>query len=143
MHIGSYSYTLILLFLLTNSLGRMWIVETPSPASSAPPTPTIPAAVPATTSSTAAVHPHPGTCSPPGNLGLLRMGGRLTGVVSLTDILHLIARSAGLAPDDPNEARRQRRRSSSSSMRASFDQGRGSIDLRELREHRGSIEIRR
>ncbi|KAA8906528.1 hypothetical protein FN846DRAFT_778260 [Sphaerosporella brunnea] len=122
---------------------RMWIVETSSPASSAPPTPTISPAVPA--SSTLPPH-HPSAFSPPGNTGLLpgmRMGGRLTGVVSLTDILHLIARSAGLAPEDPNEARRQRRRSSSSSMRASFDQGRSSIDLRELREHRGSIEIRR
>lgn len=129
------------------------MVETPSPASSAPPTPTLPPAV-AVPSPVAPLPIHapvfPGpTFSPPGAsvLGSIpgtRMSGRLTGVVSLTDILHLIARSAGLAPEDPGEARRQRRRSSSSSMRASFDQGRGSLDLRELREHRGgSIEIRR
>ncbi|KAF8250161.1 hypothetical protein K440DRAFT_542031 [Wilcoxina mikolae CBS 423.85] len=127
---------------------RMWIVETPSPASTAPPTPTLPHAVPPPPISHSPVF-SVSAFSPPGASSLgsipgISMSGRLTGVVSLTDILHLIAKSAGLAPEDPSEARRQRRRSSSSSMRASFDQGRGSLDLRELREHRGgSFEIRR
>jgi hypothetical protein len=122
----------------------------PSPASSAPPTPTIPPAVVILP----LISPIPGpvahaqTFPPPGATTLsgipgARLSGRLTGVVSLTDILNVIARSAGLAPVDPSEARRHRRRSSSSSMRASFDQSRSSIDLRELREQRGSFEIRR
>jgi len=134
-------------YLVNHVTCRMWVVETPSPASTAPPTPTLPHAA-----SPPPISHSPGfsgsTFSPPGTSSLsgipgIRMSGRLTGVVSLTDILHLFAKSAGLAPEDPSEARRQRRRSSSSSMRASFDQGRGSLDLRELREQRGSFEIRR
>jgi hypothetical protein len=34
------------------------------------------------------------------------MSGRLSGVVSLTDILNLFARASGLQPSDPEEARR-------------------------------------
>lgn len=49
------------------------------------------------------------------------MSGRLTGVVSLTDILNLFAKASGLSPHDPNETRRQRRRSSSASFRRSMD----------------------
>jgi CBS domain-containing protein len=41
-------------------------------------------------------------------------GGKLIGVVSLTDILNLLARNAGSTPD-PSFARRERRRSSASS----------------------------
>lgn len=127
---------------------RMWIVDQPSPATSAPPTPTFTPAMiippPTTTQASPTPAPYPpvtgsGSSFIPGG----RLSGILSGVVSLTDILHLFARSVGLAPNDPSEARRQRRRSSSSSMRTSFDQSRGSLDLRELREHRGSIEIRR
>lgn len=44
-------------------------------------------------------------------------GGPLIGVVSLTDILHLLARHAGKGDGDPTDARRERRRSSSSSVR--------------------------
>jgi CBS domain-containing protein len=45
--------------------------------------------------------------------------GKLIGVVSLTDILGLIARKHGKFYVDPNQARKQRRRSSSSSTRSS------------------------
>lgn len=130
----------------------MWVVDCPSPASSAPPTPTIPYAVAIPPPSLASPNPpSPFLLSGPltvgtGSMPGAHLSGRLVGVVSLTDILNLFARSAGLTPVDPNEARRQRRRSSSSSMRASFDQSsRSSIDLRELRESasRSSFEIRR
>lgn len=121
----------------------MWIVDAPSPASSAPPTPKLAPdlSLPLAASPPSYTPPIPGLpSSVPGGT----LGGRLSGVVSLTDILNLFARNAGLSPVDPNETRRQRRRSSSTSMtRASIDGGRGSIDLRELREHRGSFEIRR
>lgn len=55
--------------------------------------------------------------------------GKLIGVVSLTDILGLIARKHGKFHVDPTQARKQRRRSSSSSTRssASLDQFRRSI----------------
>lgn len=60
------------------------------------------------------------------------LSGRLTGVISLTDILNLFARSSGLSPMDPGEQRARRRRSSSSSIRPSLDGGsvRGSLDFR-------------
>lgn len=56
------------------------------------------------------------------------VSGRLTGVVSLTDILNLIAKSSGLHPADPDAQRARRRRSSSSSVRPSLDSARQSID---------------
>ncbi len=57
------------------------------------------------------------------------MSGRLSGVVSLTDILNLFARASGLHPTDPDEARRNRRGSSSSSRSAAGVSGlRGSED---------------
>ncbi|PKS10876.1 hypothetical protein jhhlp_002633 [Lomentospora prolificans] len=58
------------------------------------------------------------------------LSGRLSGVVSLTDILNLFAKSTGLKPSDPSEQRARRRRSSSSSVRPSIDSSRPSIDLR-------------
>ena len=61
------------------------------------------------------------------------LSGRLTGVISLTDILNLFAKSSGLNPTDPGEQRARRRRSSSlSSVRPSLDSGsvRGSLDFR-------------
>jgi CBS domain-containing protein len=60
------------------------------------------------------------------------LSGRLAGVISLTDILNLFARSSGLNPADPSEQRAMRRRSSSSSVRPSLDgdRGRGSLDFR-------------
>ena len=61
------------------------------------------------------------------------MSGRLSGVVSLTDILNLFARASGLQPSDPEEARRARRGSSASSRsgvsgRGVFTEQRGSLD---------------
>lgn len=58
------------------------------------------------------------------------VSGRLTGVVSLTDILNLFAKSSGLHPADPDAQRARRRRSSSSSVRPSLDSARQSIDSR-------------
>lgn len=61
------------------------------------------------------------------------LSGRLTGVISLTDILNLFARTSGLNPKDPGEQRDRRRRSSSSSIRPSLDgerSVRGSLDYR-------------
>lgn len=58
------------------------------------------------------------------------LSGRLTGVVSLTDILNLFARSSGLSPSDPSEQRARRRRSSSASVRPSLENGRPSSDVR-------------
>ncbi|KAI9822442.1 MAG: cell separation during budding [Pycnora praestabilis] len=125
--------------LVATKAHRMWVVDAPSPASSGPPTP---AAQPAV------LVPPPGlssSSSAPGNPSLslapspsvsasslpgARMSGRLSGVVSLTDILNLYARASGLHPNDPDETRKQRRRSSSSSMRVSLDSARSSsVDL--------------
>ena len=104
---------------------EMWLVESPSPAPPAPPTPTIP---PANISSfsVSPVSPSLSAAALPGS----RLSGRLTGVISLTDILNLFARSSGLSPVDPSEARKQRRRSSSSSHRMSLDIPRSSFELR-------------
>lgn len=49
------------------------------------------------------------------------VGGVLTGVVSLTDIIYLLAKRAGKDSLDPYSARRNRRRSSSSSVRPSVE----------------------
>ncbi|RPB25561.1 hypothetical protein L211DRAFT_783175 [Terfezia boudieri ATCC MYA-4762] len=107
--------------LVATKAHRMWLVESPSPASSAPPTPTI--------AHTMAMPPLASPLTPVPTLGS-KFIGRLIGVISLTDILNLFARSSGLSPVDPNEARKQRRRSSSSSIRMSFDIPRSSFELR-------------
>lgn len=52
-----------------------------------------------------------------------RMSGHLIGVVSLTDILILFARTGGMSVADPQELRLRRRRSSSGSVRRSVDFG--------------------
>ncbi|KAL2258828.1 hypothetical protein VTK26DRAFT_7695 [Humicola hyalothermophila] len=57
------------------------------------------------------------------------LSGRLTGVVSMTDVLNLFAKSSGLRPSDPSEQRARRRRSSSASVRPSLDSARQSIDF--------------
>lgn len=67
--------------------------------------------------------------------------GRLTGVVSLTDILNLFARASGLSPGDPELVRRRRRRSSSSSIRPSTDGVRPSAEF--MRAAIGGGEPRR
>ncbi|KAF2751856.1 hypothetical protein M011DRAFT_473160 [Sporormia fimetaria CBS 119925] len=120
---------------------RMWVVDTPSPASSGPPTPAVMAA-PSVLIPPSPVAPLPTANQPlatsPGQLGPVApapsisaaaapgasLSGRLSGVISLTDILNLFARASGLRPHDPDEARRARRRSSSSSMRRSMDSSR-------------------
>lgn len=70
------------------------------------------------------------------------LSGRLTGVVSLTDVLNLIARGGGLRASDPGEQRARRRRSSSSSVRPSLDGVLGTGGPGGVRE-RGSFEGRR
>ncbi|KAI1165306.1 hypothetical protein F5B18DRAFT_611454 [Nemania serpens] len=115
---------------------RMWVVESASPSHSAPTTPSIPPAVFAsnsapTSSQPAAAGPHhPSPSIPASAFPGSHLSGRLTGVVTLTDILNLFAISTGLHPTDPSEQRARRRRSSSSSIRPSMDSSRASIDMR-------------
>ncbi|KAI9724591.1 MAG: cell separation during budding [Chrysothrix sp. TS-e1954] len=116
---------------------RMWIVDSTSPAPSAPPTPTAssvtapPSLLNATTPTpTPPYTPVVGSTVPASSLPGQHMSGRLSGVISLTDVLNLVAKAGGLAPHEPDEARRQRRRSSSSSLRMSMDSARSSsVDL--------------
>ncbi|KAK3384806.1 hypothetical protein B0H63DRAFT_171385 [Podospora didyma] len=99
---------------------------TPTP----PPTVVIPSSTSAT-SVTQAPLPSPGFVSvPSSSLPGSGISGRLTGVVSLTDVLNLFARSSGLHPSDPSEQRARRRRSSSSSVRPTIEGGRASLDVR-------------
>ena len=116
----------------------MWIVESPSPSTSTPSTPSFAPTIPTIhTPSSPLPHFSPlnTSTSPiaPSNsvsasaLPGAHMSGRLSGVVSLTDILNLFARASGLNPHDPGETRRHRRRSSSSSfVRGSMDSARSS-----------------
>jgi CBS domain-containing protein len=110
---------------------RMWIVGNDSPATisantsgnnsasnTAPSTPSTPhlPLYPSGPATSHVAHPSaPPLGSTPPNL----MMGKLSGVVSLTDILNLYARVEGLKPGDPGEARMNRRRSSSSSTATS------------------------
>ncbi|KAF2972043.1 hypothetical protein GQX73_g1607 [Xylaria multiplex] len=114
---------------------RMWVVESASPSPSAPSTPSLPPTVLISNSTPSSQPAVPGTHYPspsipasalPGS----HLSGRLTGVVTLTDILNLFAKSTGLNPSDPSEQRARRRRSSSSSIRPSLDGSRTSIDIR-------------
>ena len=113
---------------------RMWVVEgssSPSPATLATPSQTAAVLVPNTGS--APQSPAPGASFgsiPASALPGAHLSGRLSGVVSLTDILNLFAKSTGLNPSDPSEQRARRRRSSSSSVRPSIDSSRPSIDIR-------------
>ncbi|KAM7221542.1 hypothetical protein V8F06_003114 [Rhypophila decipiens] len=136
---------------------RMWVVESASPSPSAPATPLLQPTQPAATPSSipsfsggigAGRHspsPGPGPSAktpasplptqtfasvPASALPGACLSGRLTGVVSLTDILNLFALKSGLSPSDPSEQRARRRRSSSSSVRPSIENGRPSSDLR-------------
>ncbi|KPM37456.1 Protein SDS23 [Neonectria ditissima] len=119
---------------------RMWVVESASPSPSAPATPlmgpqgfTNPPPQPAPTP-TAAVgappSPVPTSAVPASAMAGARLSGRLSGVLSLTDVLNMFARSTGLNPSDPGEQRARRRRSSSSSVRPSLDSSRASLDIR-------------
>lgn len=114
---------------------RMWVVESASPSPSAPTTPQLgpTVVVPEPRSNSVSTHnnqPHFTQVPTTSSLSSGHLSGRLTGVVTLTDILNLFARSSGLHPTDPNEQRARRRRSSSSSVRPSLDASRSSIDRR-------------
>lgn len=87
--------------LVATKAHRLWIVEAPK----ADPNPTSPAYQP--------------------------ISGQLVGVISLTDILYILARHAGKDYLDPDSARRQRRRSSTSSVRtqSSMDKLRRSLSI--------------
>ncbi|KAI8953265.1 hypothetical protein F4801DRAFT_576719 [Xylaria longipes] len=114
---------------------RMWVVESASPSPSTPSTPSLPPTVlvsnstPSSQPAVAGTH-YPSSSVPASALPGSHLSGRLTGVVTLTDILNLFARTTGLNPSDPNEQRARRRRSSSSSIRPSIDSSRASIDIR-------------
>ncbi|TAQ88268.1 hypothetical protein B7494_g3440 [Chlorociboria aeruginascens] len=107
---------------------RMWVVESASPSASTPATPSLPQAALALQSNgpVSPSFPAVSAAALPG----AGISGRLTGVISLTDILNLFARQSGLHPLSTNDQRARRRRSSSSSVRPSIDVGRRSIDLR-------------
>jgi len=87
---------------------------TPSPLSS-------PISAPQSAPVSSSPLPTQTTFSPAVVAGSRSMSGRLTGVVSLTDVLNLFAKSSGLRPADPAEQRFRRRRSSSASVRPSLD----------------------
>ncbi|KAI1412678.1 hypothetical protein F5Y13DRAFT_41390 [Hypoxylon sp. FL1857] len=112
---------------------RMWIVESASPSPSAPGTPSLGPTVfvPTPSSSqTSLTGSHFPSVPPASTLPGSHLSGRLIGVVTLTDILNLFARSTGLNPADPSEQRARRRRSSSSSVRPSIESSRASLDIR-------------
>ncbi|KAJ2897674.1 cbs domain containing protein [Zalerion maritima] len=110
---------------------RMWVVESASPSPSAPATPQLnpTVIVPGSTSTPQSPQPVP-SAVPASAMPGAHLSGKLTGVISLTDILNLFAKSTGLRPSDPGEQRAKRRKSSSSSMRPSLDSSRPSLDVR-------------
>lgn len=111
---------------------RMWVVESASPSPSAPATPLMGPQGFSAPPPIGAAPPSPitATAVPASAMAGARISGRLSGVISLTDVLNMFARSTGLNPADPGEQRARRRRSSSSSVRPSIDSSRASIDLR-------------
>nr|OQO21927.1 hypothetical protein B0A51_13027 [Rachicladosporium sp. CCFEE 5018] len=139
---------------------RMWIVEAPSPATSVPPSPSVhsvampPFSLQHNNNSSGGLSERSGsshsltgppyTNTAPGvsvtaaQMQGQNMSGRLSGVVSLTDVLNLFARASGLSPRDPEEERQRRRRSSSASLRPSMEGVRPSAELLS-----GSGELRR
>ncbi|KIW00416.1 uncharacterized protein PV09_08121 [Verruconis gallopava] len=117
---------------------RMWIVQPPSPASSASATPSMTPLATTAPSSALSSSPSSSTVLPPltpshagppytthpvsstsavtaSAIPGATLSGRLSGVVSLTDVLNLFAKASGLNPHDPGEVRQMRRRSSSAS----------------------------
>ncbi|PNY30030.1 Protein SDS23 [Tolypocladium capitatum] len=115
---------------------RMWIVESASPSPSAPATPLmgpqsyVSGAPPPTTTNPTPPSPVPSAAVPASAMAGARISGKLTGVISLTDILNVFAKFTGLHPADPGEQRARRRRSSSSSVRPSLESSRASLDTR-------------
>ncbi|PSN62875.1 hypothetical protein BS50DRAFT_577758 [Corynespora cassiicola Philippines] len=136
---------------------RMWVVDSPSPASSGPPTPALTPAIlvpPSPVTPLPSAGPTPVASQTPSHLSGApapaisasaipgaSLSGRLSGVISLTDILNLFARASGLNPHDPDEVRMARRRSSSSSMRRSMDSSR-SESISGLSGRRSSVSER-
>ncbi len=131
--------------LVATTSQRMWIVEGENPSQGNTPS------IPQISNPSVFTAPSPpvavGGASPPINPAFpsisaaafpgARISGKLTGVVSLTDVLNLFARQSGMVTQDPSEERQYRRRSvsvsstNSRSARASMDGGRGSsIDMR-------------
>lgn len=106
---------------------RVWVVESASPSPSQPATPLLGPTGFAPSSQTSTQQAPAATPSLSSGSGL---SGRLTGVVTLTDILNLFAKTSGLHPSDPGEQRARRRRSSSASVRPSLDSSRASLDIR-------------
>lgn len=106
---------------------RLWVVESASPSPSAPATPLLSAQA---SSAGAPPSPAPAATVPASALAGAGLSGKLTGVVSLTDVLNIFAKTTGLKPGDPSEQRARRRRSSSSSIRPSLDLTRASTDSR-------------
>ncbi|KJZ76202.1 Protein SDS23 [Hirsutella minnesotensis 3608] len=114
---------------------RMWVVESASPSPSAPATPLMGPQNYASSASTTPANaappsPIPATAVTASSLAGSHLSGKLTGVISLTDILNIFARFTGLHPTDPGEQRARRRRSSSSSVRPSLESSRPSFDIR-------------
>lgn len=109
---------------------RMWIVESASPSPSAPGTPSLGPTVFVPTPSSSQTSLTGGNFPSVPPASTLPGSGRLIGVVTLTDVLNLFARSTGLNPTDPSEQRARRRRSSSSSVRPSIESARASLDIR-------------
>jgi CBS domain-containing protein len=111
---------------------RMWLVESPSPSPTAPATPLAgPSSFTQGTPLVAPPSPQATASVPASAMMGARLSGRLSGVVSLTDVLNAFARSTGLHPSDPGVQRARRRKSSTSSMRASIDSIRaGNLDPR-------------
>ncbi|KXJ90627.1 hypothetical protein Micbo1qcDRAFT_196107 [Microdochium bolleyi] len=117
---------------------RMWVVESASPSPSAPATPLLgpQSAFPTQSSTQASLSGSHLTAPAAPSLSGMNLSGRLTGVITLTDILNLFAKSTGLKPSDPNEQRARRRRSSSASLRPSLDATRTGTDIRtDFRRH--------
>lgn len=103
--------------LVATKAHRLWIVQPPAP-------PSAPSS--ASSSSSTPASPAPQT---PSSFSIVNTtAGQLIGVVSLTDIINILAKQVGKANLDPHAARRQRRRSSSSSSR-SYDKFRRSISI--------------
>lgn len=134
--------------LVATSSHRMWIVDNASPATSMPPSPSLPSQRrPSHDMSTEFV---PGQAHAFGSsvaaAGSPSASGKLSGVISLTDILNLYARVCGLHPSDPEVTRRRRRTSSSTSSvaRGSMDSLRSSVEHRtSLDALRGSLDLKR
>ncbi|KAL7904073.1 hypothetical protein GGI35DRAFT_245031 [Trichoderma velutinum] len=113
---------------------RMWMVDA-GPQSSPLSTPTTPmttsqTSIPAGTIPGTIASAVPAVTVPAATMAGALLSGKLIGVVSLTDILNIFAKSTGLHPSEPWEQRARRRRSSSSSVRPSVESLRSSVETR-------------